>query len=261
MLIGYLPVGYPSVRGSVAAMEAMVEGGVDVVEVGLPHSDPVLDGPAIRCAVEAALRAGTCVAHGFEAVGAVAATGTPAVCMSYWNPIARYGVERFADDLASAGGCGLIAPDLPPGDMEGWRAASDRNGLGRVFLAAHSSSQERLSLISSACRGFVYATGVAGVSGSSGLVPAQTRRLVARLRQVTDLPVCVGIGISGAEQAAQVAEFADGVIVGSAFVRRLLDAPDERTGIRAVRDFAADLAAAVRSAPSPIANSSRGGYS
>ncbi|MFC7308082.1 tryptophan synthase subunit alpha [Streptomyces monticola] len=251
-LIGYLPTGYPSVRGSIAAMEAMVEGGVDAVEVGLPHSDPVLDGPAIRSAVEAALHAGTRIAHVMRAVSAVAATGAPAVCMSYWNPIARYGVEQFAHDLAGAGGCGLIAPDLPAEEAEGWRTASDRNGLDRVFLAAHSSSTERLTTIATASKGFVYATGVTGVSGSSGLVPARARHLVTRVRQVTDLPVCVGLGISTGEQAAQVAEFADGVIVGSAFVRRLLDAPDERTGIRGVHRFAADLTAAVRSAPAPV---------
>jgi tryptophan synthase alpha chain len=166
--------------------------------------------------------------------------------MSYWNPILRRGVRRFADDMVEAGGSGVITPDLTPDEAADWLSASDATGLDRVFLVAPSSTDERLRYTTDHCRGFVYAASTMGVTGTRTSVSDAAETLVARTRAVTDLPVCVGLGVSTGAQAAEVAAFADGVIVGSAFVRRLLDAPSATAGITAVADLAAELAAGVR---------------
>ncbi|HET7477431.1 MAG TPA: tryptophan synthase subunit alpha [Dermatophilaceae bacterium] len=245
-LVGYLPVGYPSVAGSVNAMLAMVEAGVDVVEVGVPYSDPLMDGPVIQLAAEAALARGSRLSDVFRAVRAVAATGTPAVVMSYWNPILRYGVDRFAADLAAAGGSGIITPDLVPDEAEAWLAAARRNDLDPVFLVAPSSTDERLRRTAGACGGFVYAASTMGVTGARESVGDTAQRLVARVREVTGLPVCVGLGVSTRDQAAQVAGFADGVIVGSALVRCLTSASTEEQGLRALSTLTTELAVGVR---------------
>jgi tryptophan synthase alpha chain len=246
VLVGYLPAGFPSHDGAIAAFEAMAEGGVDVFEVGLPYSDPTMDGPTIQAAADQALRGGTRTKDVLRTVEAVSGLGVPTLVMTYWNPIERYGVERFARDLSSAGGAGLITPDLIPEEAEEWIAASDATGLDRVFLVALSSSTERLALTAQASRGFVYAASVMGVTGAREQTSAGAPGLVARLREVTDLPVGVGLGVSNGDQAAEVAASADAVIVGSAFVRPLLDAPDERSGVERVRALARDLADGVR---------------
>ncbi|MBS2962703.1 tryptophan synthase subunit alpha [Actinocrinis puniceicyclus] len=245
-LVGYLPAGFPTVEGSLDACRAMIEGGVDIVEVGLPYSDPQMDGPVIQRAVEHALEAGTNTVDVLRAVEGVAATGAPTLVMTYWNPIERYGVDRFAKQFADAGGAGLITPDLIPEEAEPWLSASDAHGLDRVFLVAQSSTDERLALTTRACRGFVYAASLMGVTGTRTAVNSQAAHLVERTRAATGLPVCVGLGVSNAAQAAEVARFADGVIVGSAFVRRLLDAPDPGSGLAAVRELAEQLAEGVR---------------
>ncbi len=246
-LVGYLPVGFPDVGTSVAAMVAMVEAGVDVVEVGVPYSDPVMDGPVIQAAAEGALRAGARPRDAIAAAGAVARAGAPALVMTYWNLVDRYGVPAFARDLAAAGGAGLITPDLIPEEAQGWVAASDEHGLDRVFLVAPSSTDERLVSTTRACRGFVYAASTMGVTGTRATVGDAAKVLVERTRAVTDVPVCVGLGVSDGAQAAQVADFADGVIVGTALVRVLADAPSPAEGIEAVRRLAAELAEGVRS--------------
>ena len=245
-LIGYLPVGYPSVELSIKAMIALVDGGCDVVEVGVPYSDPVMDGPTIQAASEPAVRAGVGMTHALSAVRAVADAGAAAVPMTYWNPVDRYGVERFAADLAAAGGSGAITPDLIPDEAASWITATDHHGLDRVFLVAPSSTDRRIAATAAASRGFVYATAVMGVTGARETVGDAAATLVRRVRTLApDVPVCVGVGVSSGDQAARVASFADGVIVGSALVRRLLDAPDE-AGVAAVRTLAAELAAGVR---------------
>ena len=245
-LIGYLPVGFPDVEVSIDAMRAMVAGGVDIVEVGVPYSDPVMDGPVIQAAADPAVRAGVGLGDALAAVAAVAQAGAAAVVMSYWNPIERYGVEAFARDLVAAGGSGAITPDLIPEEAGPWIEATEAHGLDRVFLVAPSSTDARIASTIAACRGFVYAASTMGVTGTRDQVGDAAERLVARVRAAApDFPVCVGLGVSNGEQAAQVASFADGVIVGSAFVRRLLDEPDAR-GVEAVRAFAVDLAAGVR---------------
>lgn len=245
-LIGYLPVGYPSVDVSIQAMRALVEGGCDVVEVGVPYSDPVMDGPTIQAATEPAVRAGVGVADALRAVRAVVGAGAAAVTMGYWNQVERYGIERYAADLAAAGGSGAITPDLIPEEAGPWIAASDRHGLDRIFLVAPSSTDARIVSTAAASRGFVYASAVMGVTGARTSVGDAAATLVARVRAlVSEPPVCVGLGVSNGEQAAQVAAFADGVIVGSALVKCLLDSPDA-AGVDAVRTLAQELAAGVR---------------
>jgi tryptophan synthase alpha chain len=246
VLAGYLPAGFPTVDGAIAAFRAMVDAGVDVIEIGLPYSDPVLDGPVIQDAVHQALTGGVTVRDVLATVEAVAATGVPAVVMTYWNPVARYGEERFARDLQAAGGAGVITPDLSPEEAGPWLAATASTGIDSIFLVAPSSTEQRLRLVTGVTTGFVYATSVMGVTGARSTVSGRAGELVGRVRAVTDLPVAVGLGVSNGDQAAQVAAAADGVIVGSAFVRTLLDAADERSGTEALRALSADLAAGVR---------------
>jgi tryptophan synthase alpha chain len=249
-LIGYLPAGYPSVAGAADALCAMVAAGVDIVEVGLPYSDPLMDGPTIQQAVQSALDTGTSTDDVLETVSSVAATGAPALVMSYWNPIQQYGVDRFAAGLARAGGVGAITPDLTPDEAgradTDWLAATDAAGLDRVFLVAPSSTEQRLRYTTQHCRGFVYAASTMGVTGARTSVSGAAQHLVGRVRDVTELPVCVGLGVSDGAQAGEVASFADGVIVGSAFVRRMLDAPNPTAAEKAVADLAAELADGVR---------------
>ncbi len=246
-LVGYLPAGFPDVEGSIEAMRCMVDAGCDVIEVGLPYSDPVMDGPTIQAAAQQALDGGVRTTDVLRTVEAVAATGVPTVVMTYWNPVERYGVERFAADLASAGGVGLITPDLTPDSAAGWIAAADEHDLDKIFLVAPSSTDARIAMTTAACRGFVYATAVMGVTGARASSSDLAGPLVARTRAATDLPVCVGLGVSHGDQAAEVASYADGVIVGSAFVRALLDHADDRTaGLKALAELTADLADGVR---------------
>ena len=249
-LIGYLPAGFPTADGAIEAARVLTDGGVDIIEVGLPYSDPVMDGPVIAEAVHRALVGGSRVADVFRTVEAIAAQGVAAVVMTYWNPVEHYGVRAFARDLAAAGGSGLITPDLTVEEAGPWLAASDEYDLDRVFLVAPSSTDQRIAMIARACRGFVYAASLMGITGTRDALSGDASGLVKRVREHTDLPVAVGLGVSNGAQAAQVATFADGVIVGSAFVRRLLEA-DGGAGIPGIRDLTAELAAGVRrTAPS-----------
>ncbi|GAB3571794.1 tryptophan synthase subunit alpha [Amycolatopsis endophytica] len=217
-LVGYLPAGYPTVPGSKDLFAAMLDAGADLVEVGVPYSDPVMDGPTIQLAADAALKNGFRLRDTFEVVESVAARGGRAVVMTYWNPVRRYGVEAFARDLAAAGGLGMITPDLVPDEAAEWTTASEKHGLDRIFLVAPSSSEERIDLTARACSGFVYAAAVMGVTGARDQVSSDASELVRRTRAHTDLPVGVGLGVRSREQAAEIGGFADAVIVGSALV-------------------------------------------
>jgi tryptophan synthase alpha chain len=255
-LAGFLHVGYPTLDISLQALKALTgEGdseGVDLVEVGLPYSDPMMDGATIQRAGTRALQRGVRTRDAFSAVEAVASCGTSAVVMTYWNLVERYGTDRFARDLASAGGAGMITPDLTPNEAEEWLRVSDAYGLDRIFLVSPSSTDERLRSTVAACRGWVYATSVMGVTGARTQTSAAAPELVGRVREVAPSAlVGVGLGVSNGEQAREVASFADLVIVGSALVKTLLDAeetgrPEDLTGLRAV---VADLAAGVRAGP------------
>ncbi len=255
-LVGFLHVGYPSVETSLAALRALTgagsSDGVDLVEVGLPYSDPMIDGVTIQRAGTRALQRGVRTRDAFAAVEAVAETGTPAVVMTYWNLIERYGPDAFARDLASAGGAGAITPDLTPDEAAEWLAVSDAHDLDRIFLVSPSSSDERLASTVAACRGWVYATSVMGVTGARAQSSSAAPELVRRVR-ATDprARVGVGLGVSNGVQAAEVTAYADAVIVGSALVATLLEAeergaPDDLSGLRAL---VADLAAGVRRDP------------
>ena len=244
-LIAYLPVGYPSVAGSLDAVRAVAEAGADVVEVGMPYSDPVMDGPVIQRAATEALAKGVRVDDVFRAVATVREAGAVPVVMSYWNLVLRRGVDRYAADLAAAGGAGLITPDLVPEEAAEWREASARHGLDRIFLVAPSSTPERIATVTRACSGFVYTASTMGVTGARGDVGDAAPALVDRVREATELPLCVGLGVSTGAQAAEVATFADGVIVGSALVGTMLDrSPGE--GLDALRSLTEELAEGVR---------------
>jgi tryptophan synthase alpha chain len=247
-LVGYLPAGFPTVDGAIEALTAMVDAGCDVIEVGLPYSDPVMDGPTIQAAAQRALDGGVRTRDVLRTVEAVAATGTPTVVMTYWNPVDRYGVARFAADLANAGGAGLITPDLTPDSGAEWIAAADAHDLDKIFLVAPSSTDERVAMTTAACRGFVYATAVMGVTGTRAASSELAGPLVARAKAVSDVPVAVGVGVSTGDQAAEVAAYADGVIVGSAFVRCLLDHDEPAAALASLTALTDDLARGVRRA-------------
>jgi tryptophan synthase alpha chain len=246
-LIGYLPAGFPDFATASDAVRAMIDNGVDIVEIGLPYSDPVMDGPVIQRATEAALAAGFRVKDGLRTVEAAAKTGAPILTMTYWNLVERYGVDRFAADLASAGGAGLITPDLIPDEAEPWLVASDEYDLDRVFLVSPSSTDARIASTVAACRGFVYATSVMGVTGARTQTSTAAPVIVERVRATgSSVPVAVGLGVSNGAQAAEVGAFADGVIVGSALVRCLQEADSPAAGVAAVAKLSAELAEGMR---------------
>jgi tryptophan synthase alpha chain len=240
-LVGYLPAGYPTVDGSAEVLSAMIESGCDLVEVGVPFSDPVLDGPTIQKAAEQALGGGFRVRDLFKVVEKVASAGGRAVVMTYWNPVYRYGVDAFARDLAAAGGLGIITPDLVVDEADEWLAASEAHDLDRIFLVAPASTEERIARTVARTSGFLYAAAVMGVTGARDAVSTAAPDLVRRVRPHTDLPIGIGLGIRSGAQAAEMAAFADAVIVGSAFVTKAGE------GIEPVRELAAELAQGVRS--------------
>ncbi|MEO3760590.1 tryptophan synthase subunit alpha [Mycobacterium sp. B14F4] len=239
-LIGYLPTGFPDLPTSISAMTTLVENGCDLIEVGVAYSDPGMDGPVIAAATEVALRGGVRVRDALRAVEAISTAGGRAVVMTYWNPVLRWGVDAFARDLASAGGLGMITPDLIPDEASEWMAVSEEHDLDRIFLVAPSSTPERLAATVKASRGFVYAASTMGVTGARDAVSTAAPELVRRVKAVSDIPVGVGLGVRSREQAAEIAAYADGVIVGSALVSALKD------GVDAVGTLAAELADGVR---------------
>lgn len=239
-LIGYLPTGFPDVPASISAMTTLVESGCDIVEVGIPYSDPGMDGPVIAAATEAALQGGVRVRDTLAAVEAISNGGGRAVVMTYWNPVLRWGIDAFARDLAAAGGLGLITPDLIPEEADEWMAASEAHDLDRIFLVAPASTPERLAKTVKATRGFVYAASTMGVTGARNTISSAAPELVARVKEVSDIPVGVGLGVRSREQAAEIGAYADGVIVGSALVSAL------KEGLTAVRALTEELAEGVR---------------
>ena len=237
-LIAYLPAGFPDADTGLELALAVAEGGADLIEVGWPYSDPLMDGPVIQAAVEQALAAGTKFHDVLTTVSAIAQTKATPLVMTYWNPVERVGVREFADRLSSAGGAGVITPDLTPEEAGEWYAASTAAGLGRVFLVAPSSSDARIEKVVAATTGFVYAASLMGVTGTRTQLSGSAAGLVERTRQFTELPIAVGLGVSTPAQAAEVAKFADGVIVGSAFVKAAQEAGDRKRAVSAVRELA-----------------------
>jgi tryptophan synthase alpha chain len=241
-LIGYLPAGYPDVPTSIETFRTMVESGCDIIEVGIAYSDPVMDGPVIQEAAELALRNGVRVRDVFTVVEQIASVGGKAVVMTYWNPVLRYGVDAFSRDLAAAGGLGLITPNLIPEEADEWMAASAAHNLDRIFLVAPSSTEERLAMTLDASSGFIYAASTMGVTGARDAVSSAAPELTARVRAHSDIPVGVGLGVRSGVQAAEIAAYADGVIVGSALVSAAA------AGLGAVASLTEELARGVRSA-------------
>ncbi len=247
-LVGYLPGGFPDVASSAQTLRTMVDAGCDLVEVGVPYSDPVMDGPTIQAAADTALKAGTRLRDIIAIVEQVSAVGGRAVVMSYWNPVLRYGVDAFARDLAGAGGLGMITPDLVPDEGSRWMAAAEEQKLDRIFLLAPSSSEERIVSTTAASTGFVYAASTMGVTGARNAVSSAAPQLVRRIRAHSTIPIGVGLGVRSGVQAAEVGAFADAVIVGSALVTAATE------GQRAVGELVAELAQGVRgSHPATVA--------
>lgn len=242
-LIGYLPASFPDKERSKSVIAAMVSGGVDIVEVGLPYSDPIMDGPIIQRASESAIASGFHIPDIFEVV---AACTVPTLVMSYWNPIARFGIREFSAGLKGAHGAGVITPDLTVEESEDWIGATSEAGLERVYVVAPNTSDGRLKEVADRCSGFVYAASLMGVTGARSELSKSAADLVSRIRKVTALPICVGLGISNREQAREVAAYAEGVIVGSAFIKLVLEAPSHESALTEVRALAADLALGVR---------------
>lgn len=246
-LIGYLPVGFPTVETSIRAGKVLADAGFDVLELGFPYSDPGMDGPTIQRATVSALEHGTHLEDLFHAVDELTAHGLSTVSMTYWNPVEWYGVERFAHDFAAVGGAGLVTPDLPPEEGGEWERAASREGLERIYLVAPSSPEHRLRLIAEHSEGWVYAASTMGVTGARSTVDDHARTLVARTRGAGAQRVCVGLGVSSGEQARDIASFADGVIVGSALVRTLFEEDTDRA-LRNLDALARDLVSGVRGA-------------
>ncbi|MDQ6754910.1 MAG: tryptophan synthase subunit alpha [Actinomycetota bacterium] len=236
-LIAYLPAGYPSVQATIDAGIALAATGVDLIEIGIPYSDPVMDGSVIQAATTEAIASGFRVASVFDVVaGITAKTDAAVLVMTYWNPVLRMGVDEFSRRLAEAGGAGLITPDLIPDEASEWFAASDKYGLDRVFLVAPSSSPERLARAVQACRGFVYAVSIMGVTGARAAVSSSAQKLVEDTHRAGAERVCVGLGVSRADHVREIAAYADGVIVGTALVAAMRDG-----GVPAVAALAKEL--------------------
>ncbi len=245
-LIAYIPAGFPSQVDCHKVISAFVAGGVDAIEIGFPYSDPVMDGPTIQAAAVTALAQGTKASDVFGALEFAHRSGVPSVVMTYWNPVEKFGVTEFAREVKARGGSGVIHPDLTIEESEQWLAAAAEAEIDPIYVVAPSTSDVRLPLVTVQCSGFVYAASIMGVTGARTSAPSAARELVARIRTTTPLPVCVGLGVSTREQAREVASYADGVIVGSAFVKAILDAPTLDAGLAAVTSLARELALGVR---------------
>ncbi|MFZ9744107.1 MAG: tryptophan synthase subunit alpha [Aquiluna sp.] len=237
-LVGYFPAGYPTVQDSTDALIALANGGCSVLEIGIPYSDPVMDGPVIQKATETALDNGFRIADVFTIIRSIrAVSDVPILVMSYWNPILAYGVREFSKNLAASGGQGMITPDLIPDEASDWITISDEFSLERVFLSAPSSNEGRVASAVSNSRGFVYAVSTMGITGERAQLDSLARKVVERIRSAGDRPACVGVGISTAEQVREVNSYADGAIVGTAFIKAYEDG-----GLAALRSKVSELA-------------------
>ena len=245
-LIGYIPAGFPSQRGAKKIVKAMVAGGVDIIEIGYPYSDPVMDGPVIQAASEQSLENGTGASEVFDLLNTSVNSGTPSLVMSYWSPIEKFGVDNFAKAISNAGGSGVITPDLTIEESGQWQDACVNSKIDRVYVVAPSSSENRLPKVTEQCSGFIYAASLMGVTGTRDSVSGNASGLVARIRKVSNLPVAVGLGVSTKEQAQEVAKYADGVIVGSAFIKIIQQYGAGRKGLRKVKELAQALSEGVR---------------
>jgi tryptophan synthase alpha chain len=241
LLVTYFTAGHPDLETTVRVVEAAASAGADCVEIGVPYSDPLADGPVIQAAATRALRGGFRVAWTWEIARRVAGWGVPLAVMTYFNPVLQYGLEAFCRDAAAAGVAGLLVPDLPPEEAGELARLTRQHGLALVPFVSPTSPDGRIQMAVRIGEGFVYCISVTGVTGVRAEVSARARELVERVRRYTRLPVLVGFGISTPEQAAEVAGFADGVIVGSGLVRRVEAAASPEEAARSVRELVAGL--------------------
>ncbi len=237
----YHAMGYPSRAATLDMITALAQNGADLFEIGIPHSDPLADGPTVQTATYTALTQGTTVADCLAMCRELRAAGVtqPFCAMSYYNPLFAYGIQRFVDDAAAAGMDGLLVPDLPPEEADEVIAACRRAGLATVFMLAPTSTEERIRLVARLATGFVYLVSVTGITGVRSELPPDLAEFVTRVRRHTNLPLAIGFGIGNRDQAAAVARIADGVIVGSALVK----AAGSADGVAAVRALGLELAA------------------
>lgn len=246
VLIAYLPAGFPNVEMSHKLLEVLVQNGVDLIEIGYPYSDPLMDGPTIQTAVEISLAQGTKAKDVFAAVGKVASLGAAGVVMSYFSPIFKYGTKRFLTDLKAANGVGVITPDLTPEEASQWLTEAKDQDTAQIFLIAQSSTEDRIENISAQTTGFIYAASLMGVTGVKSAQTDMAKQLVDRIRSKTSLPIAVGLGVNTPEQVREIAKFADAVIVGSAFIKAVMDATDDAAALKAVGELAGALSAATK---------------
>lgn len=243
-LMPYLMGGYPDVAGSLAIANAYVDAGADLIELGVPFSDPLADGPVIQAAGERALSSGTTLDDIF-AIAEQLSPRVPIVTMCYANMIHARGPDAFAERLAEAGGSGVIVPDQPVDEADAIIAACEANSLAFVPLVAPTTTDERLELIARRAQGFIYVVSVAGVTGERGELPRELPQVVQRVRSHTDLPIAVGFGVSTPAQAREVGEIADGVIIGSRLVRMVGDAASVEEATGAIGAFLRETASAL----------------
>lgn len=246
VLLGYIPAGFPTQKKAKKIVKAMIDGGIDAIEIGYPYSDPVMDGPVIQSASEEAINNGAGVDEVFELLQMSVELGVPSVVMSYWSPIEKYGVGKFASQIAKKGGSGVVTPDLTFEESNIWRSEAARNSINRIYVVAPSSGEDRLTKVTSECSGFIYAASLMGVTGARSAVSANAKQLVERIRRVSDKPIAVGLGVSTKEQAREVATFADGVIVGSAFIKIVQEFGAGRKGLKRIKQLAKSLSEGVR---------------
>ncbi len=240
----YQAMGYPTRARTLDLVGALAEAGADLFEIGIPHSDPLADGPTVQTATYTALTQGTTVADCIAMVRELRAAGIeqPFCAMSYFNPLFAYGVDRFVTDAAEAGIDGLIVPDLPPDEAGEVEAACREAGIATIYMLAPTSTEDRIRLVAQHATGFIYMVSIAGITGARNELPPDLAEFVQRVRRYTDLPLAVGFGIGSGAQAATVASIADGVIVGSALVK----ASGGDDGVDAAGALGAELAAGVR---------------
>ena len=230
-LIPYITVGYPSLEATLKVVPLLAASGGDIVELGIPFSDPLADGTTIQKASFQALQNGITLQHCFEVAGQLSQkVKTPLVFMTYFNPVLSYGLDRFGSDCAQAGVSGLIIPDLPPEEGDEVEAMAQKQALDLVYLLAPTSTEARIRLVAERSRGFIYLVSVTGVTGARDRLPQNLAAFVARVRKIARQPLCVGFGISTPEQAKEVARIADGVIVGSRIIQ-LMEAMDDFTSV------------------------------
>lgn len=241
LLLGYIPAGFPTKAGCAEIISAMAEGGVDAIEIGFPYSDPVMDGPIIQSAANIALQNKTNMDDLLELAAHAKASGTIALAMTYWNPIEKYGVAKFANNAAAAGISAVITPDLTIEESSEWEKYTNEVGLGRTYVVAPSSSPARLSEVAQKCSGFIYAASLMGVTGVRSEISHLAEKLVSDLRKISNQNICVGLGVSNQAQVKEISQYADGVIVGSAFIRAILEAENITSAVQSVKNLAKEL--------------------